>query len=109
MTREERTRHVCRRLTECIGEVTPAGLGKWDPAWELVAAPSTVFLDTLAAWERKDTPETRAHLQAAADAVVRAWRAARREWEEAGRPEWEQRGEASPRQYQSPEPEEVTT
>ncbi len=86
MTTEERTRYVCRRLTERVGEVAPPGLGKWDRAWELVADPSTAFLDALTAWEGEDAPRSRARLQAAADAVVRAWRLAGEEWEARGRP-----------------------
>lgn len=86
MTSEERTRYVCRRLTERVGEVAPAGLGKWDRAWALVADPSTAFLDALREWEEADTPATRDRLQDAADAVVRAWRLAGEEWEARGRP-----------------------
>jgi hypothetical protein len=86
MTTEERTRYVCRRLTERVGEVAPPGLGKWDRAWEVVADPSTAFLDALREWEGEDTPKSRARLQAAADAVVKAWRLASQEWEARGRP-----------------------
>ncbi|HKK08770.1 MAG TPA: hypothetical protein VKA44_07795 [Gemmatimonadota bacterium] len=83
MTRRERERLICQRVTRRIGEVAPEGIGRWDPAWEIVAPPSDAFLDVLDAWLNDDSPDTRAALQAAADDLVRAWREAGRRYQEA--------------------------
>ena len=86
MDTRERTRIVCERVTRRIGEVVPAGLGRWDPAWSMVEAPSDSFLDALRAWGALDTPVTRERLQETADELVRAWRRAGQAWETSGGP-----------------------
>ncbi len=83
----EAGRLVLDRVVRRIGEVSPAGLGRWRPAWDIVADPSDRFLDTLRLWESEDSPATRAKLQAAADAFVTAWRLAARRWKDAGQPQ----------------------
>lgn len=87
LPRGERSRVVCERLARRIHEVAPDGLGRWDPALEIVREPSDAFLDALDRWLDTDTPENRADLQDGADALVRAWREAGRRWEAEGRPE----------------------
>ena len=47
----ERGRILAEKVARRIGEVTPAGLGRWGDAWTLVEEPSDAFLDALAAWE----------------------------------------------------------
>ena len=86
MTRHEKARIVAERVAALVREVAPEGLGHWDPAWELVAAPSDVFMDRLAEWEATDSPVTRSQLEAASTALVEAWAEAARQWAEAGRP-----------------------
>ena len=81
MTRRERGRTICRRVAAKVQEVTPPGLGEWEPAWSYVAEPSDRFLDLLDVWLYEDTPRTREDLQEAADALVRAWREAGRRYE----------------------------
>ena len=87
MTSEERVQYVCRRLGTCVGQVAPEGVGRWDRAWELVADPSSAFLEALDAWKREDTLETRGRLQAAADEVVQTWWKAGQEWLDSGSPQ----------------------
>ena len=87
MTTTERRRLICGKVSHRISEVTPPGLGRWDGAWPLVAAPADLFLDALDAFLQEDTPGTRQRIQTAADDLVRAWRRAGEEWERAGRPQ----------------------
>ena len=82
----ERGRRVLQKVVRRIGEVSPSGLGHWSPAWDLIADQSDRFLDALHLFEGEDSPATRANLQAEADAFVRAWREAARQWGEAGCP-----------------------
>lgn len=92
LAREERCRVLCRRVAERVREVTPSGLGRWDPALELVREPSDGFLDALDAWLDRDDPDTRARLRVATGDLVRAWREAGRRWEAEGRPGAESAG-----------------
>lgn len=72
-------------VTSRIAEIVPKGLGRWDRAWELAAAPSDAFFDAVLAWEKgEDTPERRQPVTKAADEMVRAWRRAAEEWKAAG-------------------------
>ena len=86
MTRHEKARVVAERVAARVREVALPGLGHWDLAWELVAAPSDVFMDALAEWEEADTPTIRSELATASTALVEAWAEAARQWEAAGRP-----------------------
>ena len=93
MTRHEQARIVAGRVAARVREVTPEGLGHWDLAWELVAAPSDAFMDRLAEWEATDSPLTRSQLETASADLVEAWAEAARQWTEAGRPTLEEVGE----------------
>ena len=86
MTRREKARIVAERVAARIREVSPVGLGHWDPAFELVAAPSDAFMDALAGWQSEDSPATRSKLEAAATDLIEAWAEAARQWKEAGCP-----------------------
>ena len=90
MTRREKARIVCKRVAARIREVSPVGLGYFDPAWELVANPSDVFMDALAEWQTEDSPSTRSKLEAASTHLIDAWAEAARQWTEAGRPSLEE-------------------
>jgi len=81
-----RGRRVLEKVVRRIDEVSPRGLGRWGPAWDIISEPSDQFLDALSQWEEEDSPGTRATLQRAADSFVRSWRAAANQWEQAGRP-----------------------
>ena len=77
---------LCRRLSEDIARQSPAGLGHWDNAWEIVEAPSARLLDALAEWERTgDATDQSAAIQAAEE-VGRAWTDAAAAWQRARRP-----------------------
>ena len=82
----EKARIVAERVSHRIRESVPEGLGVWDPAWALVAAPSDVYLDRLKEWEGEDSPATRSEVEAASTALVGAWAEAARRWTAAGRP-----------------------
>jgi hypothetical protein len=96
---ERRARAIARKVTAAVHRVSPAGLGRWDGAWPIVADPSDAFLDALHAWETAGAPlPVPEHVRAAGDALVRAWLDAAAAWDAQGRPEtWgaAERAEAS--------------
>ena len=78
-TPDERRAHgrlICRQVTARINAAVPRELGRWDPAWEVVEEPSGEFLDALDAWIAQDSPGGRERVQAAAEALVQAWKEA---------------------------------
>jgi len=77
---------VARWVSERVAAVCPPGLGHWDPAWNLVEAPSNAFLDALKDWERTGSDADKRRAQETGASVIAAWRAAASEWERAGRP-----------------------
>lgn len=79
--RHELARKIARRVSERVRRVAPPGIGRWDPAWEIVAAPSDHFMDALTAWEREATAETEERVRRTADELVEAWREAGRRFE----------------------------
>ena len=84
--RRERSRKLCRLLSERIGEVTPPGLGRWDPAWERVRGPSTRFLDALGRWEASGQEDDMDRAKALALDVLEAWKQAERKYRDLDRP-----------------------
>jgi hypothetical protein len=78
MTRTHWTDLVCTRLSAAIASETPAGLGAWEPAWEMVAEPSAALLAELDRYEREggDRQATR---QLGLD-VLAGWRRAAMRW-----------------------------
>lgn len=91
-TRQEAARMMAGRFAGRVRDIAPAGLGRWLPAWELVAGPTDDVLDAIHAWEAAgDDPLNEAELrQAVSDAVavaLDAWREAAEAWQiVAGRP-----------------------
>ena len=79
-------RTVAARVAARIRDVSPLGLGHWEPAWGFVANPSDVFMDALAEWETDDTLSTRSKLEAASADLIATWAEGARQWREAGRP-----------------------
>ena len=86
MTRREKARILAERVAARIREVSPEGLGSWDPAWDYIGDPSDVFMDALAEWEKADSPSTRSKLETASTDLIDAWAEAARRWNEAGSP-----------------------
>ena len=76
---------LCRRLTAGIAHQSPPGLGRWEPAWEIVAAPSERLLDALADWERTGAEADRRAALCAAEDVAIAWERAAIAWSKDGR------------------------
>ena len=81
--REERrvwSDDLCRRLSEGIAHQSLPGMGWWEPAWEIVEAPSERLLSVLADWEQSgDVADQRAAIIAAED-VAFAWERAATAW-----------------------------
>ena len=71
---------LCHRLAARIAHQSPPGLGRWDPAWEIVEAPSKRLLDALADWERSGADADQRAALRAAEAVVIAWERAATAW-----------------------------
>ncbi len=69
------------------------GLGRWDPVWDHIGAPSDEFMDRLAEWEKADSASTRSKLETASTVLIDAWAEAARRWTEAGSPPLEKPGE----------------
>ena len=90
MTRRERARIVADRVDARIREISPEGLGRWDPAWDHIGAPSDVFMDALRKWENADSSTTRWELEAASEVLIDAWAEAAGQWSAAGGPSLDQ-------------------
>lgn len=86
MTRAEIATEVCRRVAKAVEEAVPAGLGRWGPAWDLVADPSDAFLDALADYQAAGSGEAEERVQRTANELVAAWREAGRQYREVGSP-----------------------
>ena len=81
-SRRDRGRRIARVVSERIAEVTTRGLGRWDPAWEIVAEPSDRFMDALPLWETGGSPAHLMHVEREAEALVSAWREADQKYQE---------------------------
>lgn len=80
--RRELGREMCRRVADKVREVAPEGIGKWEPAWDYVAAPSDAFIDAVDAWVDEATPDTENLVRTTARQLVAAWREAGERFEE---------------------------
>lgn len=76
--------NLCQKLERAIANECPAGLGAWEPAWSIVEEASTKCLSMVRELEQGTAELRPVELQA--NEVVRAWRRARKVWEEAGKP-----------------------
>ena len=72
---------LCRRLHRGVAYQSPAGLGRWAPAWRMVAAPSERLLDLLAEYERTGNVADKLAAEHAAGDVAFAWERAAKAWE----------------------------
>ena len=72
---------LCRRVSDDVARRSPAGLGNWPVAWEIVEPPSRRLLDLLASWEANRDPADQRAAEQAADVVCAAWEDAAAQWE----------------------------
>jgi hypothetical protein len=86
MTRREWAGELCRRLSTHVAQETPRGLRHWEPAWELVEAPSRELLEALSIYEQTGSEAAKRRCIELTGAVLAAWRQAAAEWEHAGCP-----------------------
>ena len=75
-SRLEKGRRIASIVSDRIRQVCSAGLGAWDPTWELVAQPSDCFMDALHQWETTGAREDLEAVHGSAEALVEAWRVA---------------------------------
>lgn len=85
--RHEKARRISWVVSERIGEVTTGGLSGWGPVWDFVEEPADAFLDAVARWEAKGSPDDLSDVQSRAEALVAAWREADQEYRESLRTE----------------------
>ena len=71
--RRERSGELCRILSDHVRQVARPGLGRWEPAWEIVEGPSRRFLEALEAWERTGDERQMDRAKALAIQVRDAW------------------------------------
>ena len=76
MTRAEASRKLCERLAHDVAKIAPTGIGRWDEAWEMVAAVDVEFILALTRWELTGTDEDRELVRPAYHRVLDAWRTA---------------------------------
>ena len=72
--------NLCRRLSEGVAAQSPPGLGRWEPAWEMVEAPSERLLSMLADWEQSGSVADQRAAIIAAEDVAFAWERAATAW-----------------------------
>ena len=79
--RRERGTELCSRLAKRVAEIAPAGIGRWDRAWDIVAEPGAKFIVALTAWEAEPSSVTKERIRITYNNVLRAWRRAVAEYE----------------------------
>ena len=72
---------LCQRLHRGVAHQSPAGLGRWAPAWRMVTAPVERLLSLLREYERTGTLADRHAAEHAAGDVAIAWQRAAKAWE----------------------------
>lgn len=80
--RQARGRRLCELLAERVQAKVSPGIGKWEPAWQIVAEVSADFLAALAAWEAIGGEEARDLVKATYEAVLCTWDEAERLYQE---------------------------
>ncbi|HCO13200.1 MAG TPA: hypothetical protein DIT46_03385 [Gemmatimonadetes bacterium] len=81
----EAVRQVCENLGREIQAICPPGIGRWNPAWDLVASADVEFMLALFAWEDQPSEELEAQVRYWGDELMERWREAARRFEEAHR------------------------
>ena len=85
MNTTEAARQVCENIARDIQQMAPSGIGRWDPAWEIVASASAEFVLALFAWEDSPSEKLEAQVRYWGDEVMARWHEAIKKFEEAHR------------------------
>ena len=83
MNATEATRQVCENIARDIHQMAPSGIGRWEPAWEIVASASAEFMIALCAWEQSPSENREAQVRYWGDEVMARWHEAITKFEEA--------------------------
>jgi hypothetical protein len=82
MNATEAARQVCENMAREVQQIAPSGLGRWEPAWEIVASASAEFVLALFAWEDSPSEELESQVRYWGDEVMERWREAVQKFEE---------------------------
>ena len=83
MNTAEAARQVCENMAREVHQIAPSGLGRWKPAWEIVADADAEFMIALFAWEDSPSEELEAQVRYWGDEVMARWHEAVKKFEEA--------------------------
>ena len=79
----EVARRICDNIARQIQQMAPSGIGRWEPAWEIVASASAEFMIALCAWEQSPSEELLTQVRYWGDEVMARWHEAIKKFEEA--------------------------
>jgi len=82
MNAAEVGRQVCENMAREVQQIAPSGLGRWEPAWEIVASASAEFVLALFAWEDSPSEELESQVRYWGDEVMARWHEAVQKFEE---------------------------
>jgi hypothetical protein len=85
MNTAEAARQVCVNIAREVQQIAPSGLGRWEPAWEIVADADAEFMIALCAWEDSPSEKLEAQVRYWGDEVMARWHEAVKKFEEAHR------------------------
>jgi hypothetical protein len=83
MNAAEAGRQVCENMAREVQQIAPPGLGRWEPAWDIVADADAEFMIALFAWEDSPSEKREALVRHWGDEVMARWREAIKKFEEA--------------------------
>lgn len=70
----ERGLRISRRLAAEITAIAPEGIGRWDPAWQMVDSADAEYWAALKAWEEAPSRVTAERVRGSYEALLGAWR-----------------------------------
>lgn len=74
--RAHRAVQLCGQLSREVAQIAPPGIGRWSPAWQIVAEADAEFVVALAAWERSGSEGEQSRLRESYLDVLGAWKCA---------------------------------
>ena len=83
MNAAEVGRRICENMAREVEQIAPPGIGRWEPAWEIVASASAEFMIALFAWEDSPSDKSEALVRYWGDEVMARWHEAVKKFEEA--------------------------